>query len=100
METKIIVTYNYSYPRPISVARCVMEKSKHSMLVGSGANSFARNMGFLLEPNDNLMTDETRLAYEQFKVTHCTDQAAHDTLCTYAIPLCGSFTGGLVGYLY
>ena len=59
-----------------------MEKSKHSMLVGSGANNFAHNMGFVLEPNDNLMTDETRSAYEQFKMTRSIDQAAHDTLCT------------------
>lgn len=57
------------------------------MLVGSGANSFAHDMGFVLEPNDDLMTDETRSAYEQFKMTHCTDQAAHDTLCMYAISL-------------
>ena len=66
-----------------------MEKSKHSMLVGSGANSFAHNMGFVLEPNDNLMTDETQSAYEQFKMTHSMDQAAHDTLCTreYAVSL-------------
>ena len=64
-----------------------MEKSKHSMLVESGANSFACNMGFVSEPNDNLMTDETRSAYEQFKMTHRTDQASHDTLCMYAVPL-------------
>lgn len=71
----------HSYPKPISVARCVMEKSKHSMLVGSGGSSFAHSMGFVSEPNDNLMTDETRLAYEKFKLTHSMDQAAHDTLC-------------------
>lgn len=51
------------------------------MLVGSGANSFAHSMGFVLEHNDSLLTDETRSAYEKFKVTHSTDQVAHDTLC-------------------
>ena len=58
-----------------------MEKCKHSMLVGGGANSFAHSMGFISEPNDNLLTDETRSAYEKFKMTHSVDQAAHDTLC-------------------
>ena len=71
----------FSYSRPISVAKCVMEKCKHSMLVGSGASRFAHNMGFTLEPNDNLLTDETQSAYEKFKLTHSMDQVAHDTLC-------------------
>jgi len=31
---------------PISLARCVMEKSEHSLLVSSGAESFASKMGF------------------------------------------------------
>ena len=74
-----------SYPKPISVARCVMEKSKHSMLVGSGASDFAHSMGFVLEPNDNLLTNETRAAYEKFKMTHSTEQVAHDTLCKMKI---------------
>jgi len=61
-----------------------MEKSKHSMLVGSGACKFAHNMGFVAEPNDNLMTEETRTAYEKYKLSsQSVDQAAHDTLCMY-----------------
>ena len=51
------------------------------MLVGSGASRFADSMGFVLEPNDNLLTDETQSAYEKFKLTHSVDQTAHDTLC-------------------
>ena len=58
-----------------------MEKSKHSMLVGNGASSFAHNMGFVSEANHDLLTAETRSAYEQLKLTHCMDQTAHDTLC-------------------
>lgn len=88
----------FSYPKPISVARCVMEKCKHSMLVGGGANSFARSMGFVLESNDSLLTDETRLAYEKFKITHSVDQAAHDTLCKNQLTHCRILC--VLGYLY
>ena len=70
-----------SYSKPISVARRVMEKSKHSMIVGSGACKFAHDMGFVAEPNDSLMTEETRIAYEKYKVSsQSVDQVAHDTL--------------------
>ena len=58
-----------------------MEKSNHSMLVGNGARSFAHNMGFVSEANNTLLTGETQSAYEQFKLTNCVDQTAHDTLC-------------------
>ena len=70
-----------SYSKPISVARCVMEKSKHSMIVGSGACKFAHDMGFVAEPNDSLMTEETRMAYEKYKLSsQSVDQVVHDTL--------------------
>jgi len=70
-----------SYCKPISVARCVMEKSKHSMIVGSGACKFAHEMGFVAELNDTLMTEETRMAYKKYKLSsQSVDQVAHDTL--------------------
>ncbi|KAK3098477.1 hypothetical protein FSP39_019807, partial [Pinctada imbricata] len=34
---------------PISVARCVMDKSPHSMLTGDGALKFATNNGFKVD---------------------------------------------------
>lgn len=70
-----------SYSKPISVARRVMEKSKHSMIVGSGACKFAHDMGFVAEPNNSLMTEETRIAYKKYKLSsQSVDQVAHDTL--------------------
>ncbi len=35
-----------NYPHPISVARRVMDKTKHVMLVGAGAAQFAKQQGF------------------------------------------------------
>ncbi|MBG9376607.1 N(4)-(beta-N-acetylglucosaminyl)-L-asparaginase [Panacibacter sp. DH6] len=49
---------------PISVARKVMEKTPHVMLVGSGAQQFAISEGFQLEP-DRLSPDAQK-AYEEW----------------------------------
>ncbi|NOZ03400.1 MAG: N(4)-(beta-N-acetylglucosaminyl)-L-asparaginase [FCB group bacterium] len=42
---------------PVSVARLVMEKTKHVMLVGEGAKKFALAQGF---KEENLLTEEAR----------------------------------------
>ena len=49
---------------PLSVARCVMEKSPHSMLVGKGAQEFASRNGFPVESNSLLQTKTSREAFE------------------------------------
>ncbi len=40
---------------PIAVARRVLEASPHSLLVGPGAQRFARDHGFTVEPNEQLL---------------------------------------------
>jgi beta-aspartyl-peptidase (threonine type) len=52
---------------PVELARRVMEKSRHVLLVGDGAEEFALEEGFSLVSNVNLRTDERRqqLAQEQ-----------------------------------
>lgn len=49
---------------PISVARRVMEKTPHVMLVGVGAQEFAVAEGFPLE--EQKLSDDARHAYEQW----------------------------------
>ncbi|MBN9379962.1 MAG: N(4)-(beta-N-acetylglucosaminyl)-L-asparaginase [Chitinophagaceae bacterium] len=49
---------------PISVARRVMEKTPHVMLVGSGAQQFAVAEGFPLE--EQKLSDDAKKAYEQW----------------------------------
>lgn len=51
---------------PISVARRVMEKTPHVILVGEGALQFALNEGFKKE---NLLTEQSRKAWEEWKIT-------------------------------
>jgi beta-aspartyl-peptidase (threonine type) len=49
---------------PIELARCVMEKSLHVMLVGKGADDFAHERGMTLVPNEYFHTDERRAELE------------------------------------
>ncbi len=52
------------FRRPISVARKVLEKSRHSMLAGEGARSFARSFGFMEE---ELLTEDEAEKYREWK---------------------------------
>jgi N4-(beta-N-acetylglucosaminyl)-L-asparaginase len=49
---------------PISVARRVMEKTPHVMLAGSGAQQFAVEQGFPLEPEQ--LSDDAKKAYDDW----------------------------------
>lgn len=49
---------------PVSVARKVMEKTDHLMLVGEGAKKFALKMGF---KEENLLTEESRKQWLEWK---------------------------------
>jgi N4-(beta-N-acetylglucosaminyl)-L-asparaginase len=50
---------------PSLVAKAVMEYTDHHLLVGQGAQSFARNMGFKIE--DDLNTEKSRKAWLEWK---------------------------------
>ncbi len=50
---------------PSLVARAVMESTDHHLLVGKGAQVFARNMGFTIE--DDLNTERSRSAWLRWK---------------------------------
>ena len=49
---------------PSKVARLVMEKTRHVLLVGEGALRFARSQGF---QEENLLTEESRQAWLKWK---------------------------------
>ncbi len=59
---------------PAAVARLVMQRTRHCLLVGEGALRFARAHGF---PEVNLLTDESRQIWLHWKETH---DAADDWL--------------------
>jgi N4-(beta-N-acetylglucosaminyl)-L-asparaginase len=64
---------------PISVARKVMERTNHVLLVGAGANAFARKVGFT---EQELLTPESRAAWQKAKTTFWRKAPErHDTVC-------------------
>jgi N4-(beta-N-acetylglucosaminyl)-L-asparaginase len=68
---------------PISVARKVMEKTKHVLLVGAGANAFAKKMGF---KEQELMTPELRAEWQK----GTKDTFWHDTVCAIGLDAAGN----------
>lgn len=79
---------------PIAVARLVMEKTPHVMLVGKGAQEFAVQQGFTLK---NLLTEESKQAWEKWKIeskyTPEVNVENHDTISMLAIDKDGNISG-------
>jgi L-asparaginase/N4-(beta-N-acetylglucosaminyl)-L-asparaginase len=80
---------------PISVARLVMERTPHVMLVGDGALDFALANGF---ERENLLTPGAEAAWERWKaenagVTPPIDVNNHDTIGMLAVDAEGNLSG-------
>lgn len=78
---------------PISVARLVMEKTPHVMIVGEGATNFAVDNGFKLE---NLLTKKAKLRWEEWmKNSNYSPKFSenHDTIGMIAIDKKGNLSG-------
>ena len=82
------------FRHPISIARGVMEKTRHVMLAGTGAEAFAAQQGFERGPT---VSAKQRAAWKRWKA----DQAAkaraagnHDTIALVALLPDGNLFGG------
>ncbi len=75
------VAYVRRFEHPITIARLVMEKTPHVMLVGDGADRFAKLSG--LEPTD-LSTERSRAAWRKWIEEN--PQAALDNEKSYLPP--------------
>ncbi|MHC4861401.1 MAG: N(4)-(beta-N-acetylglucosaminyl)-L-asparaginase [Planctomycetota bacterium] len=67
---------------PVSVARRVMEKTRHVMLVGDGALRFALAEGF---EEEDLLTEDSRAAWEKWKRKSRGEAEGKDTIGTLAV---------------
>jgi L-asparaginase/N4-(beta-N-acetylglucosaminyl)-L-asparaginase len=82
---------------PISVARRVMEKTPHVMLVGQGAHQFALAEGF---QEVDLLTDTQRRKWHEWKAQqgradeHRNRPRGHDTIALIALGIDGQLAGG------
>jgi N4-(beta-N-acetylglucosaminyl)-L-asparaginase len=79
---------------PISVARLVMEKTPHIILVGKGAKQFALDNGF---KEENLLTPESEKAWKEWLKTGVykpwEKKENHDTIGMIAIDGSGNLSG-------
>ncbi len=60
------VGYVRRYPHPVSIARQVMERTPHKLLVGEGAERFAAALGF---EEMTLLTEAARAKWEAWRAT-------------------------------
>jgi L-asparaginase/N4-(beta-N-acetylglucosaminyl)-L-asparaginase len=83
-----------NYPHPISVARRVMEKTKHVLLVGNGAAEFAKKQGFKTQ---ELLTEEQRSKWQAWKAKQPVETSTpinHDTIALVGRDTNGHIAGG------
>ena len=80
---------------PISLARLVMERTKHVMLVGDGAEKFAQSQEIALVPNSTFITESRRQKYEHWKAEHGGDTPGHrGTTGAIALDIHGNLAAG------
>jgi N4-(beta-N-acetylglucosaminyl)-L-asparaginase len=75
---------------PVAVARRVMEKTPHVLLVGAGAKQFALKEGF---PEKDLTTPSSLAAWREWKAKQTGDKG-HDTLAMLVLMPDGNLYGG------
>ena len=78
----------HRYEHPVTIARAVMERTRHSILVGEGAERFAREMGIEPADRDFLITEAARKKWEEDKARQ--KRSGHDTIGMVAIDKRGS----------
>jgi L-asparaginase / beta-aspartyl-peptidase len=62
---------------PISLARMVMDRTPHVMLVANGAEEFAKSQGVEMVPNSYFITESRRKKYEQWRFQQNSEPARH-----------------------
>lgn len=87
------VAYVKDIKHPITLARRVMERTNHVMLVGEGASQFAESQGINRE---FLLTDDARTRWKQWKKKQEFSEINwenHDTICMLAMDSTGLLAG-------
>ena len=87
------VAFLQDFMNPVSIARKVMEETKHIFLVGKGAEEFALKHGF---QKHNLLTKSAEDAWKKWKQTESGSEEkddAHDTIGMLALDSQGRLSG-------
>lgn len=80
------------FEHPVTIARAVMEKTKHNILVGPSAEEFARRIGIPEADTDYMITEHARRKYEE--ETGKPYVSGHDTIGCVALDSNGSMCVG------
>ena len=80
------------FEHPVTIARAVMEKSRHNILVGSGAEAFADACGIERADEERMILPAARKLYEENirKAEEDRQIAGHDTIGLIALDKAGN----------
>ena len=86
------VAFLQGYKNAISIARKVMEKTRHVMLVGEGAEAFAAAQGFIKQ---EMLTEEAKRRWEEWKKKQASmkEKENHDTIGMVALDAMNDIAG-------
>lgn len=87
------------FEHPVTIARAVMEKSKHNILVGTGAEEFADRMGIERADEERMILPAARELYEKNRARQEEEIKGHDTIGLIALDqngtiVCATSTSG------
>lgn len=87
------------FEHPVTIARAVMEKSKHNILVGTGAEEFADRMGIERADEERMILPAARELYEKNCAKQEEEIKGHDTIGLIALDqngtiVCATSTSG------
>jgi len=89
------VSYVKNFAHPIEIARKVMEETPHVMLVGEGAETYAKSQGMEMK---NLLTEESKKEFEEWAKTAeykpKVNIELHDTIGLLVMDQEGKIAGG------
>lgn len=89
------VAFVQGYEHPIAIARRVMDKTPHVLMVGAGAELFAKQEGFVR--HKNALTDTTRKAWQEWlkekEYKPVINIENHDTIGLLALDQQGNLSG-------
>lgn len=87
------------FEHPVTIARAVMEKSRHNILVGKGAEEFADKMGIERADEERMILPAARKLYEENIAKINEEIKGHDTIGLIALDengtiVCATSTSG------
>lgn len=85
---------------PAKLARSVMEETEHVLLIGEGAEQFAKSQNHEFVDNDYFLTPKRKSQYQRWKAMKKNGTVGVVVLDTHGNLYAGTSTGGMMGKKY